>query len=139
MFPIPTPDRLIDPRLRSPRPGSAGGEPTLLTQIAEGIFYLGFAGLLVAAAIICGGLAAELSGWLMLPAGALGIWATVVICRRAKPLAGVLEAALYGGLVASLHGEGQDPTQFSPTWIAGAAVALVFLWASYAALKRNPR
>jgi hypothetical protein len=137
MFPIPTPDRLIDPRLRSPRPGSAGGEPTLLTQIAQGIFYLGLAGLLVAGAIICGGLASELSGWLMLPAAALGIWAAVVICRRAKPLAGVLEAALYGGLVASLHSDGQDPSQFSSTWIVGAVVALVFLWASYLALRRG--
>jgi hypothetical protein len=51
----------------------------------------------------------------------------------------VLEAVLYGGLVVSLHGEGQDWTQFSPTWIAGAAVAPLFLWAPYAALKLKVR
>ena len=75
----------------------------------------------------------------MLPAGGLGLWAMLVICRRAKALAGVLEAILYGGPVASLHREGQDPLQFSPAWIAGAAVALLFLWAAYAALKLRVR
>jgi hypothetical protein len=33
----------------------------------------------------------------------------------------------------------RDWTQFSPTWIAGAAVALLFLWAPYAALKLKVR
>ena len=136
MLPIPTPDRLIDPRLRGgPRRGAAGGEKPLLTHVAEGIFYLGFAGLLVAAAIICGGLASELSGWLAIPAGALGVWAAVFICRRLRALAGALEAILYGVLIGSLHADGQDPTQFSVSWIVGAAVALVFVWASYVALK----
>jgi hypothetical protein len=136
MLPIPTPDRLIDPRRRGgPRRGAAAGEKTLLTLVAEGLFYLGFAGLLVAAAIICGALASELSIWLALPAAALGVWATVAICRRLRPLAGALEAILYGVLVGSLHAEGQDPAQFSAFWIIGAAVALVFAWASYATLK----
>jgi hypothetical protein len=140
MIPIPTPDRLIDPRLNHPRRTPAGRrQPSLLVQAGEGLFYLGFVGLLIAAAILCGALAQGLSGWLVLPAGVLGPWALVVICRRVKALAGVLEAILYGGLVASLHSEGQDPLQFSPAWIVGAVLALIFLWATYAALKLRAR
>jgi hypothetical protein len=135
MLPIPTPDRLIDPRLHNPRRGPSTDKRSLLEQLAEGIFFLGFAGLLIASAIICGGLAGGLSEWLMLPGGAFGIWAMATICRRAKPLAGLLEAILYGGLVGSLRSNGEDPTTFSPSWIAGGIVAILFLWASYSALK----
>ena len=139
MFPIPTPDRLIDLRLHRAKRATGSAQPSLLALAGEGLFYIGFMGLLAAAAIICGALAAELSAWLALPAGALGLWAMLVICRRAKALAGVLEAVLYGGLVASLHTEGQDPLQYSPAWIAGAVVALVFLLAAYATLKPRAR
>jgi hypothetical protein len=59
----------------------------------------------------------------------------VTICRRVKPLAGLLQAILYGGVVVSLRIDGGDPTTFSLAWIAGALVAVLFLWASYVTLK----
>ena len=106
MIPIPTPDRLIDPRLHQPnRAGRGADGGRFLSRRAR------------ASSISASSVSSSPRR------------SPAVICRRVKALAVVLEAILYGGLVARLRSEGQDPLQFSPAWIAGAVVALVFLWA----------
>jgi hypothetical protein len=140
MFPIPTPDRLI-PRFQNPSARTSGpqDERSLLAKAGEGLFFLGIVGLFVAAAMICGYLASIISVWLAIPGGIFGLWVTAKIVRNLRPLTVVLEALLYGVLVASMQITGADPTEFSIHWVAGALVGALFLWAGFSTLKRLPR
>lgn len=144
MFPIPPPDRLIDPLLGR-RGRNAGPSPhSLLSDIAEGIFILGSVGILALAALMGASLAFQLPFWLALVA----VPATIVVLVRLLPLVmkripaptivfGLLEMVLYTWLASEFRIRDADGSVSDPLWPFVACVAALFSWTTFMMWRRT--
>lgn len=144
MFPIPTPDRLIGRRPSSRRPGADASPHSLLSDFAEGIYYLGLFGVLAGAALLAFSLAANLSFWLALVAAAAVIVGIAKLmrataswpCSRAVAT-GLVETAFYVSFACQLRARGSDDHVFDPIWLLIAFVAGLFFWTTYMMWRRT--
>ena len=141
MFPIPPPNRLIDPRLlqpRSPFRTGAGNSPhSLWSDFAEIVYYLGVFAIAIAVAVLAASVASSLSPVLAFVAAPAGFIATLQLKRVPTWLVGLLEIAFFTFLAFEIRVHGPDNYVSDPLWPLIALVAALFIWTTVMMVRRT--
>jgi hypothetical protein len=135
LFPIPPPNRLIDPRLFGPSMGGASSR-SIWSDLAEGVFALGFFAFAFAVAIWAASVVLDSSPLLALAAAPAGFVAALQLKRAPIWLIGLSETMLFTFLSFEMRVRGPDDYVSDPIWPLVAVVAALFLWATIMMVRR---
>ncbi|TPN37992.1 hypothetical protein FKO01_07145 [Mesorhizobium sp. B2-3-3] len=136
LFPIPPPNRLIDPRLFRPTKGGTSSH-SIWSDLAEGVFALGFFAFAFAVAIWAASIVLATSPLLALVAASAGFVAALQLKRAPIWLIGLSETMLFTFLSFEMRVRGPDDYVSDPIWPLVALVAVLFLWSTIMTVRRR--
>ncbi len=137
MFPIPPPNRLIDSRLHRPSSGVSASPHSLWSDLAEGVFFLGFLAFAFTAGIWAFSMISDDLPLLAFVAAPAAFVAALQLKRAPIWFVGLSQTTLFTFL--AFHGRirGLDGYVSDPIWPVVALVAALFLWTTFMMVRRT--